>query len=90
MRLKIWFVALALLSLSACRKAPHYRLCTMINDGTNPLYLYCESTNPKQVAYTIWMDQAERESYLAMPLDDYKAILKYTKQAKKDLARCRR
>lgn len=91
MRLKIWFAALGLLSLSACKtQPPHYRLCTMINDETNPLYLYCESTDPKQAAYSIWMTQAEKEGYLAMPLDDYKAILKFSKQIEKDLERCQK
>lgn len=91
MPLKILFVALALLSLNACRTPPpHYRLCTFINDGDNPIYLYCESTNPKEKSYSIWVAEAEKQGYLATPIDDYRAVIKYAKQIEKDLERCKK
>jgi hypothetical protein len=91
MRLKILFVALGLLSLNACRSpAPYYRLCALINNDKDPLYFYCESTNPKEKAYSIWVTDAEKQGYLGMPIDDYRALLKYAKQIEKDLERCRK
>lgn len=91
MHLKNLCVALAILILSGCEsKALHYRLCTLIDNKVDDLYFYCESTDPKKKAYSIWVKEAAKESYLGMPIEDYGEIVKYAKQVKKDLERCRR
>ena len=89
MRLKIWFVALVL--LAGCKTTPPpYRLCTIIDNKTDPLFFHCESTDPKAKGYSIWLTDAEREGYLGLPIEDYRAIVKYAKQVQKDLERCRK
>jgi len=67
---------------------PEYRLCAFIDD--KGIFLWCESTDEAEKPYAINIPNAEREGYLAMPIDDYRAILKYAKQVEKDLERCRK
>lgn len=86
MHLKTLCAALALLTLSGCDSTPHYRLCTSIDNKKDPLYFYCESTDAKKKAYTVWANEAM--DYVHMPIEDYAAILKYAKQKQKELERC--
>ena len=90
MHLKILFAVLAIFVISCETTAPHYNLCSLINNDKDPLYFYCESTDVEKDPYSIWATQAAEESYLGMPLDDYREIVKYIKQVQKDLERCKK
>jgi len=88
MLLKISFAALALSILGCDKPPPVYSGCVFIDNKVDPLFLFCASSDEaKRADYSVWVKDAH--DYVCTPPDDYGALLKYAKQIKKDLERCR-